>query len=250
MSPTGARGGRQHIPRPPNFVLGQDAPWADLDPNERRFPLALVRARLEALRDPDRTQVASGALVEDLRPSSVLIPLFEEHGEARVVLTRRPDHLPTHQGQVAFPGGKFEPNVDRDARDTALREADEEIGLPRDAVEIVAELDHLPSVGGPFTIAPFVGLLTGRPTLAPSPDEVDRVFDVALTDLTEPGVHHLEIWEFEWGPHPGPFFAIADETIWGATARMLTSLLTILLGAPTSSPANLETESPENRFPA
>jgi 8-oxo-dGTP pyrophosphatase MutT (NUDIX family) len=166
----------------------------------------------------------------EARESAVLSALFEEQGETRVVLTRRAEHLPSHQGQVAFPGGKVEPGVDADARDAALREAEEEIGLLPASVDVVAELDHLPSVGGPFVIAPFVGLLAERPILHPAPGEVDRVFDVALAELLADGVFHEERWDVFGRRNIVYFYEVADETIWGATARVLTVLLAHLTG--------------------
>ncbi len=173
------------------------------------------------------------------------MPLFEEDGETRVVLTRRAEHLPTHQGQIAFPGGKIDPGVDRDARDAALREAEEEVGLPRAAVEVIAELEHLPSVGGPFVIAPFVGLLAARPHLVPAPGEVDRVFDVALTELMSPGVHHEERWEQDGHARAVHFFELADETVWGATALILASMLALLVAPPSDERPSDVPENPE-----
>jgi 8-oxo-dGTP pyrophosphatase MutT (NUDIX family) len=168
---------------------------------------------------------ARRAGVDELRAAAVLLPLFEEDAEARLVLTRRPDHLPTHQGDVAFPGGKVEPLVDADAAGAALREAHEEIGLVPDLVEIVAELDHLPSVGGHFAMAPFVGIVDGRPELTLSPGEVDRVFDVAVSELLDPDAHHLERWN-RFGPERTMyFFDVAGETVWGATALLIAVFL-------------------------
>ncbi|MFI5047731.1 MAG: NUDIX hydrolase, partial [Acidimicrobiia bacterium] len=197
--------GRQRIPRPDGFVVGDPSPWARLTPDQRRFTVADVRVALADLPAPrpatahpfheaaaDRAR-QSGA--GELRDAAVLLPLFDEDAEARLVLTRRPDHMPTHQGDVAFPGGKIDRAVDADAAAAALREAHEEIGLAPDLVEIVAELDHLPSFGGAFAIAPFVGIIDGRPELTPAPGEVDRVFDVALSELLGPGTHHVERWD-------------------------------------------------------
>ena len=234
MSPTGARGGRQRIPRPPNFVAGGPAPWAQLSEAERRLTIAQVRERVADL--PPARPVTSHpfregeALDPGTRDAAVLIPLFEEAGETRVVLTKRPEHLPTHQGEIAFPGGKIDPALDASAADAALREAEEEIALPRGSVEIVAELDHLPSVGGPFVIAPFVGIVVGRPTLVPAPGEVDRVFDVALSELLSDEVHREERWDMFGAPRAMQFFELEGETVWGATARILAAFLARLTG--------------------
>ena len=236
----GPQGGRQRIPRPEGFVVGDPSPWAGLTPAQRRFNIADVRAALTGLPAPrpasehpfheivaDRT-LRSGAGA--LRDAAVLLVLFEERGEARLVLTRRPDHLPTHQGDIAFPGGKLEPVIDADAAAAALREAHEEIGLAPESVELVAELDHLPSVGGPFAIAPFVGIVAGRPELTPAPGEVDRVFDVALSELLDPDAHHLERWNRFGSERTMYFFDVAGETVWGATALMVAVFLGLVTG--------------------
>ena len=135
------------------------------------------------------------------------------------MLTRRPDTMVNHRGEVAFPGGKIDPRVDASPRDAALREAEEEIGLPRDAVDVVGELDTMHTVSGPFLIAPFVGLIEVPPALVPDPHEVERVFDVALSELLErrgaPRGAMGPLGE-ERSMH---FFELADETVWGATAR-------------------------------
>lgn len=221
MTAAGARGGRQYIPRP-STAFRVPSPWRDLASSERVFDVRAVRARLADI--PPARRVVTEEL--GLRAAAVLVPLFEEHDETRVVLTRRTDTLPTHQGDIAFPGGKVDVNVDIDAPAAALREAEEEIALRPSSVEIVAELDHFPSVVGGFAMAPFVGIVDGRPHLVPAPGEVDRVFDVALSELLDPETHHLE----QWGELTLHFFELEDETVWGATARILALLLGHLTG--------------------
>jgi 8-oxo-dGTP pyrophosphatase MutT (NUDIX family) len=165
----------------------------------------------------------------------VLLPVFEEAGRARLVLTKRPQGMPSHQGEIAFPGGKIEPAVDRDARDAALREAEEEIGLRRDTVDVIAELPTMATVVGTFMISPFVGIVDGRPRLTPDPREVDRVFDVALGDLLVDGVYREERWPLvgtDGADHPVAFFELPDETVWGATARILAGFLAHLVDVP------------------
>jgi 8-oxo-dGTP pyrophosphatase MutT (NUDIX family) len=171
------------------------------------------------------------------RPAAVLMALFDDGGgerrEARVILTKRPDTMPSHQGEIAFPGGKLEEGIDADLRAAALREAHEEVGLDPGLVEIVAELDSLTTVMGRFVLTPFVGLLPGgRPNLAPDATEVVRVFDVALSELLDDAVFREERWDIPAGvgvtpgrDRPIHFFELADETAWGATARILASFL-------------------------
>jgi len=157
----------------------------------------------------------------------VLLPVFEEDGEARIVLTRRPETMPSHRGEIAFPGGKLEPAVDHDARDAALREAEEEIGLRRETVDVVTALPTLGTVIGQFNITPFVGITDGRPIITADSREVDRVFDVTLAELMADGVYHEERWSwgFDGAERAMQFYELAGETIWGATARILTGFL-------------------------
>jgi 8-oxo-dGTP pyrophosphatase MutT (NUDIX family) len=160
----------------------------------------------------------------------VLLVLFEEDDDTRIVLTKRPETMPSHRGEIAFPGGKIESAVDRDARDAALREAEEEIGLDRETVDVIAELPTLGTVVGQFSITPFVGVTDGRPAVTADSREVDRVFDVALSELLDDGVYREERWA--WGldgtERAMQFYELADETVWGATARILTSFLTYI----------------------
>ena len=160
------------------------------------------------------------------------MPLFEEDGETHVILTKRPDTMPSHQGEIAFPGGKFEARVDRTLQDAALREAREEIGLDPSTVEIVAELDSLVTVMGRFLLTPFVGLLPGRPTLAPHQTEVVSVFDVPFSELLDDVTFREERWDVPPGVGVTPgrdraihFYELPGETVWGATARILTTFL-------------------------
>lgn len=218
------RGGRQHIPRPPTSRPGRPAPWAHLDEAGRRFPLAEVGRRLAELPEA-RTLPEAGA-----RPAAVLVPLFEEHGEARVILTKRPETMPSHRGEIAFPGGRFDPTVDIDLRDTALREAEEEVGLGAELVEVVARLDSIATVGSGFVITPFVAFLPGgRPSLVPDAREVVKVFDVALSELMHEEAYREERWDLWADDLPVHFYELPGETVWGATARILTAFLAHLV---------------------
>jgi 8-oxo-dGTP pyrophosphatase MutT (NUDIX family) len=169
----------------------------------------------------------------DTRDAAVLLPVFERDGEAQLILTRRPDTMEHHQGEIAFPGGKIDPRVDATPSDAALREAEEEIGLARERVEIVAELESMHTFAGPFLISPFVGIVDSPPVLRRDPLEVERVFDVALSELLSDGVHREERWGDLYGPNrPMHFFELEDETVWGATARILANFLAHMMRVP------------------
>jgi 8-oxo-dGTP pyrophosphatase MutT (NUDIX family) len=218
-------GGAQKIPRPPTIRLGAAAPWAGLPPEAVRLPLDEVRRRCRAFPEPKRPPH-----VPDVQAAAVLVPLFEAGGETRVVLTRRPETMPSHRGDVAFPGGKFRAEVDPGLVDAALREAEEEIGLPQAAVEVVAELDTLSTVTSRFLVAPFVGVVAEPPELRADPREVERVFDVGLSELMVEGVHRVEQWGTGVLTREVHIFELEDETVWGLTARILAGFLTLITG--------------------
>jgi 8-oxo-dGTP pyrophosphatase MutT (NUDIX family) len=143
--------------------------------------------------------------------------------------------MASHRGEIAFPGGKQDPG-DPTLLAAALRESEEEIGLDPAAVEVVAELDSLSTVASQFTITPFVGMLAAPPALRPDPVEVDAVFAVPISELLDPGAYREESWEL-WGAwRPMAFFELPGETVWGATARILHRLLTLLTEARVTKP--------------
>jgi 8-oxo-dGTP pyrophosphatase MutT (NUDIX family) len=229
------RGGLQQIPRPARVRLGAAPPWADLPVDRRRgIGLAEVEAAL-ARRGPSVPVPATSPQVElpgldraGNRPAAVLCALFEEEGEARVILTRRSSRLRSHTGEVSFPGGRLDPDEMPVA--AALREASEEVGLDPEAVEILGQLSPLSTYSNQSTITPFVGVLGGRPALHPNPAEVERAFDVSLAELASDDVYHQELWELPGvGWREINFFDLVGDTVWGATARMLRELLVLVL---------------------
>ena len=162
----------------------------------------------------------------DARAAAVLVPLFEEDGEARVILTRRAATLSAHQGEMSFPGGTIGAGEDELA--AALREAEEEIGLPPAAVEVAGRLDRLVTGTTGFVLTPFVGVLAGRPRLDLRPDEVEEAYDVALSHLLDESVFREERWDRPVPDRPIYFFELEHDTVWGATARVLYGLLALV----------------------
>jgi 8-oxo-dGTP pyrophosphatase MutT (NUDIX family) len=156
--------------------------------------------------------------------SSVLVALFEEEGETRVVLTRRAATLRLHRSEVSFPGGRV--NRGEGLVAAALREAHEEIALDPASVTVIGSLGFFTTVSSAALITPWVGLLAGRPALVANPAEVERVFDVALADLMVEGVHHSERWVRAGFDIELQFFDLSGDVVWGATGRVLVELLT------------------------
>lgn len=173
--------------------------------------------------------------------AGVLAVLFEEHGETRLVLTRRSTGLRTHQGQVSFPGGRLDEGENAVA--AALREAFEEVDLDPALVTTIGWLHPVLTMVSSSFILPVLGTVEGRPRLVANPSEVERIFDVSLAELADPAVFNEERWRIpgrviagsEDNSFPIWIFEVSGELIWGATARMLYELLRIVLVGPESS---------------
>src|SRR5688572_2919337 len=164
----------------------------------------------------------SRRLVAAVTAAAVLVPIVDRTSGLSVIFTQRTSHLKAHSGQVSFPGGRAEPS-DPTPEFTALREANEEIGLQMERVEVLARLpEYLTRTG--FRVTPVVGLITPPLDLVPDPREVEEVFEVPLAYLLDPGNHARETRELQ-GRTVG-YYVVRYEsrTIWGATAGMLMSL--------------------------
>jgi 8-oxo-dGTP pyrophosphatase MutT (NUDIX family) len=154
--------------------------------------------------------------------AAVLVPIVDHPSGLTVIFTQRTAHLKAHSGQVSFPGGRAEPE-DPTPEFTALREAQEEIGLAIDKVEVLARLPEYHTRTG-FRVTPVVGLVTPPVTLVPDPREVEEVFEVPLAFLLDPANHRRETRELQ-GRTVGYYtMRYGAHTIWGATAGMLLTL--------------------------
>jgi 8-oxo-dGTP pyrophosphatase MutT (NUDIX family) len=161
-----------------------------------------------------------------LTAAAVLVGLVERPQGPTILLTQRTAHLTDHAGQISFPGGRIEP-TDPDALFAALREAEEEVGLPPSHVEPIGRLDtYVTSTG--FEITPIVGLVRVPYPLKPDPFEVAEVFEVPLGFVLDPANHQRQ--SREWKGRTRHFFVLPYEHryIWGATAAMLVNLAEVL----------------------
>lgn len=165
---------------------------------------------------------------EGARPSAVLVLVAEGSSGAEVLLTRRSLSMRNHRGEVSFPGGRLDPGETYEQ--AALREADEEVGLPHHAVELVGRLSPISTLVSKSWIVPVVGRLLRPVEVAARTEEVDRVLWTPLHDLTRPGTFREEWWGLPDGERPLYFFELDDETVWGATARMLHEVLRVAHG--------------------
>jgi 8-oxo-dGTP pyrophosphatase MutT (NUDIX family) len=164
----------------------------------------------------------------DSRRAAVLVPILLEPEGARLVYTVRRDHLPDHAGQISFPGGSIEPG-DGSLLETALREAEEEIDLSADLVEVIGELEEMYIPPSNFRVSPFVGLLPPEAELVIAPDEVEEIFTVSVDELMSPETFRKVLWRRDGRDYEVPVFAVEDSNtrreIWGATAAMTAALL-------------------------
>ena len=160
--------------------------------------------------------------------AAVLVPLLAVDGESHVLFTRRSNHLPHHQGQVAFPGGRHHPGEDPDLRATALREAQEEIGVAPADVQLLGALDDIETRATRFVITPFVGVIPWPYELRPCPNEVDVIFTVPLRVLQAPDGLRRELWDFDGRDVPIDTYPVDGHVIWGATQRITHNLLGVL----------------------
>jgi 8-oxo-dGTP pyrophosphatase MutT (NUDIX family) len=195
-----------------------------------RLQASALRARFASPPEWTPEKRGDGGLFEgyERTDASVLVPLVERAAGLTVLLTQRTDHLRSHAGHVAFPGGRVDAR-DADAIDTALRETEEEVGLKPERVRLVGRLDTYVTRTG-YRVTPLVGLIEPPLELAIDPEEVAEAFEVPLDFLLDPANRRRDsriyqgierhFWAMPFGRH----------YIWGATAGMLVNLAEVLGG--------------------
>jgi len=159
------------------------------------------------------------------RRACVLIPLIRRNGGWAILFTQRAENLAAHSGQISFPGGSVEPG--ESLEDAAVREAEEEVGIPRNAVELIGRLDDVVTHSG-FLVAPFVGVIHEPLEYVIQEAEVVEVFEVpveALLDVRNPEVRHVA---FRGKAYPAYFYHYGHHEIWGLTGRMLKAFLDLI----------------------
>ncbi|MCK6453912.1 MAG: CoA pyrophosphatase [Alphaproteobacteria bacterium] len=193
---------------------------------ERLATPRLPRERGDGDLNPEFRRRELLAQGRSLRPAAVLVPLVDRAHGMTVLLTQRSPHLADHAGQVCFPGGRIEPH-DPDPATAALREAQEEVGLAPDCIELIGQLDKYVVRTG-YEITPVVGVLDPPSALVHDPTEVSEVFEVPLSFILDPANVQLQqrafngaMRQFYVWPYPGYY-------IWGATAAMLVNLSEVL----------------------
>lgn len=163
------------------------------------------------------------------RPASVLVPLVDRATEITVLLTQRTDDMPSHAGQIAFPGGRRQAG-DADAVATALRETEEEVGLSRQFVDVIGAIDSY-RTGTGYEITPIVGIVSPGFTIHADPREVADVFEVPLEHFLDEVNHKIGSRIYQGRERRYYAMPYGERYIWGATAGMLKNLHFILTSA-------------------
>lgn len=162
----------------------------------------------------------------ECREAGALVLLHLHDGQPSVVLTVRRDHLPDHGGQISFPGGQRE--ADETLSGTALREAEEEIGLSPPSVDVLGALTPLYIPPSNFCVHPFVGHPPSATSLRPTDAEVERILQVPLAHLLDPSTRMTETRRLNDTDVDVPYYDVAGYTVWGATAMMLAEFLSVV----------------------
>jgi len=160
-----------------------------------------------------------------LRHASVLIPFFQDGDDYKILFTQRTQKVEAHKGQISFPGGRID-EKDRSLLETALREAFEEVGIRRKDVTVLGRIDDMRTVASNYIVHPFVGLIPSSYSFVTSKDEVERLITVPFRTFFESGT--VMPVHYEGGVYEGLAYTYDGEVIWGATARIMNNLISIV----------------------
>jgi 8-oxo-dGTP pyrophosphatase MutT (NUDIX family) len=225
-------GGAQNIPTPTVRRSGGAPAWSGQSVD---FSLEAIVEKIQQLSVTQQLSIGERGRTEprEYEKISAVLALLApgEHG-AEILLTRRSTKLSNHQGEMSFPGGRVDSG--ESIVEAALRETHEEVGVPAQLVTVHAELSPLSTFVSRSYIVPVLATVHEKPELLMSPYEVERAIWVPLVELVRADTFSWEWWNFDRvefsGDRPMFFFHLDDETIWGATARILHELLCVIHG--------------------
>ena len=166
-------------------------------------------------------------MVPGYRRAAVLLPLYEAETGLHFLLTKRTERVPTHKGQISFPGGGFQ-DGDGSLLTTALRETEEEIGLLRRDVDVVGVLDDTVTAASAHVVRPFVGFVPHPYTFRLDSFEIEQLIHLPLRSLLEPHCFREEIRERDGRPHSVFFHEYDGHIVWGLTARILKQFVEVV----------------------
>ena len=163
--------------------------------------------------------------LSNMRKAAVLIGLFKKNDEWCFSLIRRPMNEKNHPGQIALPGGAMEKN--ETLMNTALREAFEEVGIKPEDVEIIGQLTPIPVPVSEYLIYPFIGVIDYEPEWVLNEEEVEELLILEMSELINSDNGYTEMWNLRGNKVEVPIFKVKNETVWGATAAVLSELIDI-----------------------
>jgi 8-oxo-dGTP pyrophosphatase MutT (NUDIX family) len=184
------------------------------------------RAMMAELKSALAHRPAHRAPNSDRISAAVLIPIYEANGATYIVFTERTHMVRTHKGQISFPGGSRDAG-DASLLDTALRECAEEVGIERESVEIVGQLDDCPTHVSNYVITPFVGVIPWPHVFKARETETAGIIEASITDLLDDRCVTEETEIVDGAVVPAYYYAYRGKVIWGATARILKQFLGI-----------------------
>ena len=164
---------------------------------------------------------------ERTRESAVLILFYPVENQVFIPLILRPQYDGVHGGQMAFPGGRVE-KEDENLIRTAMREAQEEIGVRLTDIKVIGQLTKLFIPPSNFNVQPIIGYMNHKPDFYPDAREVDKVIEITLEEIINPKIIGRKILNIRGVQIDAPFYQIQEHTVWGATAMMISELLTII----------------------
>jgi 8-oxo-dGTP pyrophosphatase MutT (NUDIX family) len=190
--------------------------------------------RVKLLRSwPERPILTEKAGDASLRPAAVLVPLFVREKALWTLFTKRTETVEHHKGQISFPGGGQHPE-DANLWVTAIRETEEEIGVPREGVRLLGALPKMVTVTD-FEVSPFVGAIPYPVSFRPHAGEVESIIEIPVPYLLDPMAVEERTVKWKGRDLPTLVFHYRGHAIWGATARILADLLEALRGGPSAS---------------
>lgn len=193
---------------------------------ELKGPLPGLKAQLEMVTKPRPGNKVYQEVEETALKAGVLILLYPWKNRLHLVLTRRTARVDFHQKQVSFPGGRQEQG--ESFEDTAVREAQEELGIKPESIQILGKLTPLYIPPSNYCIYPIVASTPTRPDFRPFAQEVAEVIEVPLDHLLDPQHVKREIWNYEGAQIEVPFYSFQEHKVWGATSMVLAELVELL----------------------
>ena len=197
----------------------------------RSNQVSMADATVEALRAVLSIRKKKSVTDPSLSPAAVLLLLYPRNGEHCILLHKRTEEVEYHKGEISFPGGGKDPE-DRDFLETALREANEEMGIRPEDVAVLGQVDDVTTQSG-FGVRVFVGTIPYPYPFVPNPIEIAEVLEVPVRDLLDPANRRLETRRVDGKTAQTAFYAYGEHLIFGATSRIVTQFLDLLRQATT-----------------